>query len=116
VEEGVDATDSPRDLVELGVGGGGRGRGEGGKRAEDSGGAISTNTSTSTSTRRRTGNTSNTTTNKNKNDDTPSNRHSDRREKRQRHFRTFFLAFHHFDEDMAVRVLKDAMEGGDGIG
>lgn len=34
----------------------------------------------------------------------------------KRHFRTFFLAFHHFDEDMAVRVLKDAMEGGDGIG
>ncbi|KAH8082398.1 hypothetical protein HD553DRAFT_351293 [Filobasidium floriforme] len=122
VEEGVDATDSPRDLVELGVGGGGRGRGEGGKRAEDSGGAISTNTSTSTSTtRRRTGNTSNTTTtnkNKNDNEDTPSYRHSDRRSKRQRqrHFRTFFLAFHHFDEDMAVRVLKDAMEGGDGIG
>ena len=32
------------------------------------------------------------------------------------HFRTFFLAFHHFDEEMAVRVLKDAMLNSDGIG
>lgn len=31
-------------------------------------------------------------------------------------FRTFFLAFHHFDEEMAVRVLKDAMKSSDGIG
>lgn len=96
MKEGVDATNSPKDLVDLGVGGDGRGRGEGRrKRAEDTGGASSTNTSTST--KRRKGGLE--------------NEHSEKR-----HFRTFFLAFHHFDEDMAVRVLKDAMEGGDGIG
>ena len=103
----MDATRSPKDLVELGVKDNGQGKGgRGGQKS------WTDNTSTSTSTRRRTGNTNN-----NKNDiEAPAKLRSDGREKRQRHFRTFFLAFHHFDEDMAVRVLKDAMEGGDGIG
>ena len=35
---------------------------------------------------------------------------------KQRHFRTFCLAFHHFDEEGAVRVLEDAMRTADGIG
>jgi hypothetical protein len=34
----------------------------------------------------------------------------------QRHFRTFCLAFHHFDEQGAGRVLEDAMRTGEGIG
>ncbi|KAJ9109356.1 hypothetical protein QFC21_000686 [Naganishia friedmannii] len=33
-----------------------------------------------------------------------------------RHFRTFFLAFHHFDEKGAQAVIRDAMENADGIG
>jgi hypothetical protein len=33
-----------------------------------------------------------------------------------RHFRTFFLAFHHFDEQGAQAVIRDAMENADGIG
>lgn len=97
MEEGVDATRSPKDLVQLGVGG--RGRGEGGQKswADNTSTNTSTSTSTSTSTRRR-------------------KRGLENEHSEKRHFRTFFLAFHHFDEDMAVRVLKDAMEGGDGIG
>ena len=35
---------------------------------------------------------------------------------KQRHFRTFCLAFHHFDEEGAIRVLEDAMRTADGIG
>lgn len=31
-------------------------------------------------------------------------------------FRTFFLAFHHFDEQLAVGVIKDAMLSSDGLG
>jgi hypothetical protein len=30
--------------------------------------------------------------------------------------RTFFLAFHHFDEEGAKRVLMDAMEHSDAVG
>lgn len=33
-----------------------------------------------------------------------------------KHIRTFFLAFHHFDETSAKRVLEDAIENADGIG
>lgn len=33
-----------------------------------------------------------------------------------RHLRTFFLAFHHFDEQGAQAVIRDAMENADGIG
>jgi hypothetical protein len=33
-----------------------------------------------------------------------------------RHLRTFFLAFHHFDEMGAQEVIRDAMENADGIG
>jgi hypothetical protein len=35
--------------------------------------------------------------------------------KRQRHLRTFCLAFHHFAEDGARRVLEDAMRSSEGI-
>lgn len=33
-----------------------------------------------------------------------------------RHIRTFFLAFHHFDEKGAEEVIRDAMENADAIG
>ena len=36
--------------------------------------------------------------------------------KEQRHFRTFCLAFHHFDEQGARGILEDAMRTADGIG
>ncbi|ORY24396.1 hypothetical protein BCR39DRAFT_566630 [Naematelia encephala] len=35
--------------------------------------------------------------------------------KEERHLRTFFLAFHHFSEDAARRVLEDAMRTAEGI-
>jgi len=35
--------------------------------------------------------------------------------KKRRHLRTFCLAFHHFDEDGARRVLEDAMRTAEGI-
>ena len=34
----------------------------------------------------------------------------------QRHLRTFCLAFHHFGEEGARRVMEDAMRTADGIG
>lgn len=36
--------------------------------------------------------------------------------KAQKNFRTFCLAFHHFDEDGARRVLEDSMRSSEGIG
>ncbi len=36
--------------------------------------------------------------------------------KAARQMRTFFLAFHHFDEEGAVRVLADAMDKADAVG
>jgi len=36
--------------------------------------------------------------------------------KQDRHFRTFCLAFHHFDEHGAKAVLEDAMRTAEGIG
>jgi hypothetical protein len=36
--------------------------------------------------------------------------------KQDRHFRTFCLAFHHFDEHGARAVLEDAMRTAEGIG